>query len=121
MRSVLLVTAALGIISTIAFADETLKWRHVQHLVSSQTQEVGDVNGHILNIYRLLVYWGLLFSPMEALAQACRLAWGIPSTVMEQLTAIIPLNLMMAQSCGLSTPEHESWVIQKLRKRAPRL
>jgi hypothetical protein len=54
MRSVLLVTAALGIISTIAFADETLKWRHVQHLVSSQTQEVGDVNGHILNIYRLL-------------------------------------------------------------------
>jgi hypothetical protein len=46
----------LGIIvaltATSALADETLKWRHVQHTTSFQTQQVGDVNGHTLNIYR---------------------------------------------------------------------
>jgi hypothetical protein len=35
-----------------AKADETIKWRHVQHVASFQTQQVGDVNGHTLNIYR---------------------------------------------------------------------
>jgi hypothetical protein len=53
MRSALLTTALLSIISTCALADETLKWRHVQHTSSLQTLQVGDVNGHALNMYRL--------------------------------------------------------------------
>jgi hypothetical protein len=53
MRSVLLGTAALSVIATTAFADETLKWRHVLHTGSLQTLQVGDVPGHTLNVYRL--------------------------------------------------------------------
>jgi hypothetical protein len=34
-------------------ADEAVKWRQVQHSTSIQTLEVGDVNGHTLNIFRL--------------------------------------------------------------------
>jgi hypothetical protein len=49
----LLVTAVLLAISTSAFADETLRWRHVQHTSQLQTQEVGDVKGHNLNVYRI--------------------------------------------------------------------
>lgn len=44
----------LGLIySTAARADETLKWRHVQHNASVQSQDVGDVNGHSLYLYQL--------------------------------------------------------------------
>jgi hypothetical protein len=46
MRSVLLATVGLTIISTSALADETLKWRQVQHVASMQTLQVGD--GHTL-------------------------------------------------------------------------
>jgi hypothetical protein len=53
MRSVLLATATLSVIATTAFADETLKWRHVLHTGSLQTLQVGDVPGHTLNVYRL--------------------------------------------------------------------
>jgi hypothetical protein len=53
MRSTSFAIAMLSIISTSASADETLKWRHVQHTASLQTMQVGDVNGHTLNIYRL--------------------------------------------------------------------
>jgi hypothetical protein len=48
-----LATAVLGVISTSALADETLKWRHVLHTGSLQTLQVGDVPGHTLNVYRL--------------------------------------------------------------------
>lgn len=34
-----------------AKADETLKWRHVQHVTSAQTLQVSDVNGHVLGLY----------------------------------------------------------------------
>jgi hypothetical protein len=60
MRSALLTTAVLSIVSTCALADETLKWRHVQHPTSNQTQQVNDVNGHSINLYRII---GLAFFP----------------------------------------------------------
>jgi hypothetical protein len=45
----------IAIVATIfsmpAKADETVKWRQVQHSTSIQTLEVGD--GHTLNIFRL--------------------------------------------------------------------
>jgi hypothetical protein len=43
-----------------AKADETVKWRHVQHTASVQTLQVGDVNGHILGLFRLP---GIAFFP----------------------------------------------------------
>jgi hypothetical protein len=58
MRSVLLATAAPGVISTAAFAEETLKWRQVQHVASMQTLQVGD--GHTLSLFRLP---GIVFFP----------------------------------------------------------
>jgi hypothetical protein len=41
-----------------AKADETLKWRHVQHYASNQSQDVG--NGHIVGVVRLP---GIAFLP----------------------------------------------------------
>ena len=41
-------------------ADETLKWRHVQHSTSFQSQDVGDVNGHSLSLFQLP---GIAFFP----------------------------------------------------------
>jgi hypothetical protein len=58
MRSVLLATVVLGVISATAFADETLKWRQVQHVASMQTLQVGD--GHTLSLFRLP---GIVFFP----------------------------------------------------------
>jgi hypothetical protein len=58
MRSLLLATVGLTIISTSALADETLKWRQVQHVASMQTLQVGD--GHTLSLYRLP---GIVFFP----------------------------------------------------------
>jgi hypothetical protein len=60
MRCVLLAAAALSTIVTSSFADETLKWRVVQHPASMQTQQVNDVNGHTLSLYRLP---GIVFFP----------------------------------------------------------
>jgi hypothetical protein len=52
MRSILLAIVVLNGISTSPLADETLKWRHVQHAASVQTLQVGDHNGHALTLYR---------------------------------------------------------------------
>jgi hypothetical protein len=46
--------------NTATRADETLKWRHVQHNTSFQSQDVGDVNGHSLSVYQLP---GIAFFP----------------------------------------------------------
>jgi hypothetical protein len=35
-----------------ALADETLKFRSIQHAISAQSQEVGDVDGHVLGVGR---------------------------------------------------------------------
>jgi hypothetical protein len=58
MRSTSLALAMLSIISTSAIADETLKWRQVQHVASMQILQVGD--GHTLSLYRLP---GIVFFP----------------------------------------------------------
>jgi hypothetical protein len=51
--SVLTLATLLVVGNTAAQADETLKWRHVQHNASVQSQDVGDVNGHSLYLYQL--------------------------------------------------------------------
>jgi hypothetical protein len=53
MKKLLLAAAAVCAITVTASADETLKWRHVQHASIFQTVEVGDAKGHVLNVYRL--------------------------------------------------------------------
>jgi hypothetical protein len=52
-RRIILACALAGVLSVPAKADETLKWRHVHHATSFQTQQVGDVDGHTLNLFRL--------------------------------------------------------------------
>jgi hypothetical protein len=51
MFSILVIHAV--IFAMPAKADETLKWRHVQHIASMQAQQVVYVNGHALSIYGL--------------------------------------------------------------------
>ena len=46
--------------NSAARADETLKWRHVQHNTSFQSQDVGDVDSHSLSLYQLP---GIAFFP----------------------------------------------------------
>jgi hypothetical protein len=52
MKSLLFSAAAACALSTSAFADETVKWRHVQHIGSLQTEQVDDVTGHSLYVYQ---------------------------------------------------------------------
>jgi hypothetical protein len=58
MRSALLATAVLGMISTsaltstAAFADETLKYPLVYHITDLHSQDVPDTNGHIVSLIR---------------------------------------------------------------------
>jgi hypothetical protein len=56
----IIMCAAVGalFIGSVARADETLKWRHVQHSTSNQTQQVGD--GHAISLFRII---GLAFFP----------------------------------------------------------
>ena len=62
-RSILSLTA-VGVIGlsagSIASADEVLKFRMIVHATSVQTQEVGDVDGHVLGVGR---YSGLATFP----------------------------------------------------------
>jgi hypothetical protein len=60
MRRIILACALAGILSVPAKADETLKFRYVQHVASNQTQQVGDANNHVLGIQRSL---GIAFFP----------------------------------------------------------
>jgi hypothetical protein len=53
MRSASWVIAVLSVIASSALADETLKYRTVQHFTSVQIQQVGDVNGHALGLVRI--------------------------------------------------------------------
>ncbi len=54
-RSILAMTAA-GLIGfcaiSMARADEVVKFRYFGHANSIQTQEVGDVDGHVVGLYR---------------------------------------------------------------------
>jgi hypothetical protein len=62
-RSILMMTA-VGVIGfcvgSIARADEVLKFRLVMHATAVQTQEVGDVDGHVMGVGR---YSGLASFP----------------------------------------------------------
>jgi hypothetical protein len=51
MRRIIFACALAGVLSVPAKADETLKWRHVHHATSFQTQQVGDVDGHTLSLF----------------------------------------------------------------------
>jgi len=44
--------ALAGILGVPAKADETLKWRQVQYVASVQSQQVGDVTGHVQGFIR---------------------------------------------------------------------
>ena len=46
-------TLFVGGANSVARADETLKWRHVQYIASAQTQDVGDINGHVMTMSRI--------------------------------------------------------------------
>jgi hypothetical protein len=50
MRAMLFATAALCAVSTTALADETIKARFIWHGISVQSQEIGDVDGHLAQI-----------------------------------------------------------------------
>ena len=53
MSRIIIICAVAAILGVPAKADETLKWRHVIHMASNQTQQVGDVNNHLLGLIRL--------------------------------------------------------------------
>jgi hypothetical protein len=48
MSRIIIICALAGILSVPAKADETLKWRIVQHYTSNQNQQVGDVDRHVM-------------------------------------------------------------------------
>jgi hypothetical protein len=50
MRYVLLATVTLSVIATSALADEMLKYRSVYYTTSIQSQNIPDVDGHIVAI-----------------------------------------------------------------------
>jgi hypothetical protein len=60
MSRIILACPLAGVLGVPAKADETVKWRHVQHTASAQTQQVGDVNDHSLNLLR---FPGIAFFP----------------------------------------------------------
>jgi hypothetical protein len=52
-RSILMLTTAVVLgFSNQARADETLKYRQILHTTAAQSQDVGDVDGHALTIFR---------------------------------------------------------------------
>jgi hypothetical protein len=53
MLRIILPCALAVIFAMPAKADETLKFRVAQHFTSNQTQQVGDVNGHIMGLSRV--------------------------------------------------------------------
>ncbi len=50
MRRIVLACALVGVLGVPAKADETLKYRFVQYVASVQSQQVGDVNGHVQSV-----------------------------------------------------------------------
>jgi hypothetical protein len=54
MRRIILACALAGVLGVPAKADETLKFRVVQYPASVQSQQVGDVNGHVQSVIRFV-------------------------------------------------------------------
>ena len=65
MKSRLVLIGLAAILTMPAQADETLKFRAVQHATSNQNLK-NDANGHTLGLVRVV---GMTLFPMEALAQ----------------------------------------------------
>jgi hypothetical protein len=54
-RSILAMTATslIGFCAiSMAKADEVLKYRHVQHVNSVQSQDIGDIDGHVVSVVK---------------------------------------------------------------------
>jgi hypothetical protein len=60
MSRIIIACVFAGVLGVPAKADETLKWRQVQHATSNQNQQVGDVDGHLLGVIRMS---GIVFFP----------------------------------------------------------
>src|SRR5258708_1676127 len=60
MSRIIIICVLAGILGVPAKADETLKWRQVQHFTSNQSQQVGDVDRHSMGLSRLV---GIAFFP----------------------------------------------------------
>jgi hypothetical protein len=58
MRRIILACTIAGVLAVPAKADEVVKWRHVHHYASNQSQQVGD--GHFVGVVRLP---GIAFFP----------------------------------------------------------
>src|SRR5260221_14579116 len=52
MTRIIIICALAAILGGTAKADETLKFRVVQYVASVQSQQVGDVNGHVQGFVR---------------------------------------------------------------------
>jgi hypothetical protein len=52
MKRLLVTAAVMCAIPATGFADETLKYRIVQHITSATTQDVGDVDGHTMTLLK---------------------------------------------------------------------
>jgi hypothetical protein len=50
MRRIILACALAGILGIPAKADETLKFRQSIHVTSTQSQQVGGVEGHVMSL-----------------------------------------------------------------------
>jgi hypothetical protein len=101
MKSIFLAAASLSVIATSALADETVKYRIVQHATSFQSQQVSDVNGHSLGLYRLA---GIAFFPDGSTGTTLVVGTN-PLMVPDRLMGTASLLSAMAQRYGLSTAE----------------
>jgi hypothetical protein len=52
MRRIILACALAGLLSIPAKADETLRYRHIIHVTSLQSMDLGDIDGHVALIVR---------------------------------------------------------------------
>jgi hypothetical protein len=52
MRGIILTCALAGVLSVPAKADETLRYRHIIHVTSLQSLDLGDIDGHAALVVR---------------------------------------------------------------------
>ena len=97
---IILACALAGILGVPAKADETLKWRQVQYVASVQSQQVGDVTGHVQGFIR---YPGIASFPDGSTARTFvfNAFDGISGPGGEERsTAMKTLFSAIARSCG---------------------
>jgi hypothetical protein len=52
MRRIILTCAFVGVLGVPSKADETLRYRHIIHITSLQSLELGDIDGHAALVAR---------------------------------------------------------------------